>query len=201
MSQKSRPTLLSMMTCALIVSVSILIGHAFADTSIPIMTHDQREQIFSKAPSLQGTSSSNYYFAIIITPTGFQETNVVLSPLNYTALKNSVAFFTACGGFNNGLCEPPVATTAAPTTNYCPLAQMILLNQGDYISKLYNATSGKDLTGFIYPAYCYAETGPNPINGQGIPAIPEFGQTAAIVLAVIVSFAIVITHRMDLKKR
>lgn len=149
---------------------------AYADTNstkIPIMSPLQREQIFDKLPNFQG-GNINYFFEIIITPTGVKETNVVLSQSNYTALKNNVAFFTACGGFNNGLCQPPVITSSSPTTNYCPLALKILLNQDGYISKLYNVTKGVDLTGYVYPSYCYTETGPNPINGQGIPSVPEF---------------------------
>ena len=171
----------------IVVAISFTSNVAFADsnsTKIPIMSKQQREQIFNRVPNFQGTNI-NYFFEIIITPTGSQEKNVVLSPLNYTAIKNNVGFFTACGGFNNGLCEPPVVTSSSPTTNYCPLALMILNNQDGYISKLYNVTKGLDLTGYVYPSYCYPETGPNPINGNNTPAIPEFPFAAGVLIFVI----------------
>src|SRR6185437_6052482 len=161
---------------------------AFADSKIPIMSKAQREQVFNRVPNFQG-SNFNYFFQIIITPTGVQENNVVLAPLNYTAIKNNVGFFTACGGFNNGLCEPPVVTTSPPTSNYCPIAKMILVNQDCYLNKTYTVSSNgtviKDLTGFIYPSYCYTETGPNPINGNSIPSVPEFPIAAGILIFVI----------------
>lgn len=178
----------------LCVVVTFSSYEAFGDSKIPIMSHDQREQVFSRVPNFQG-SNINYFFQIIITPTGVQANDVTLDQKNYTALKNNVGFFTACGGFNNGLCEPPVVTSNSPTMNYCPLAKMILVNQDGYLNKTYtvlaNGTLIKDLTGFIYPSYCYTETGPNPINGNHIVPVPEF-PVNTLVLVAIFSIAILI---------
>lgn len=157
----------------IVVAISITSNSAFGD--IPIMSKAQRDQVFNRVPNFQG-SNIDYFFKIIITPTGAQLNNVIVDQKNYTAIKNNVGFFTACGDFNNGLCEPPVVTTAVPTINYCPIAKMILLNQDGYLNKTYtissNGTVIKDLTTYIYPVYCHAETGPNPINGD--ISIPEF---------------------------
>lgn len=138
---------------------------AFSDPNF-IQSPQDRAKLFQKL-QLSQSSNSSYLFSIIITPTGAKQTNVILSPDNLTAIKNNVAFFTACGDFNNGLCQPPVLTTANPNSNYCPLAKFILTNQDGYLSKLYNQTSGKDLTPLVYPNYCFVETGSNPVNGQG----------------------------------
>lgn len=158
------------------------------------MSHDQREEIFNKVPQFQGVV--NYFFHIIITPTGVQANDITLDQKNYTALKNNVGFFTACGGFNNGLCEPPVVTQNSPTMNYCPLAKMILINQDGYMNKTYtvstNGTVIKDLTGFIYPSYCYTETGPNPINGNNIVPVPEFPSGVIVSIFVIAIFGFLI---------
>lgn len=152
-------TLISVFLASLTVPV-----FASADPNF-IQSPQERAKIFQKLQLLQ-SSNSNYLFSIIITPTGEKQNNIVLSPDNLTAIRNNVAFFTACGTFDNGLCQPPVLTTATPT-NYCGLALWILNNQDGYLSKLYNTTSGKDLTPLVYPNYCFAETGKNPINGQG----------------------------------
>lgn len=162
----------------LLMAMMILgIHYASADTGIHIMSPQERNQIFSQTQNFQLGNNINYQFSIIITPTGTKETNVILSQDNYTALKNNVAFFTACGTFNNGLCQPPITTTASPTSNYCPLAKLILTNQDGYLSKLYNQTSHLDLTSFVYPVYCHSETGPNPINGDSSNTVQNISVT------------------------
>lgn len=183
---------------SMMIVCAFVTNEALADDSkIPIMSKAQREQVFSKTPNFQG-ANVNYFFELIITPTGVQLKNTVLDPMNYTAIKNNVGFFTACGGFNNGLCEPPVVTTSPPTSNYCPIAKMILVNQDGYLNKTYTVSSNgtviKDLTGFIYPSYCYAETGPNPINGKGISSIPEFPVGLVVFTAIFVG--VVLLGRM-----
>lgn len=175
---------LAVLALVIVVAISITSYSAFGDT--PIMSKAQRDQLFNKVPNFQA-NNINYFFQIIITPTGVQQNNVILDQKNYTAIKNNVGFFTACGGFNNGLCEPPVITTASPNSNYCPIALMILENQDTYITKLYNTTSGLDLTDYVYPPYCYSETGPNVVNGKGVPSVPEFNMTGLVSIIAILS--------------
>lgn len=171
----------------IILAIGFVVSPAFADSNIPIMSHDQREQVFNKVPNFQG-SNIDYFFKLIITPTGVQLNNAIVDQKNYTALKNNVGFFTACGDFNNGLCEPPVVTTASPTINYCPVALMILKNQDGYLNKTFtvaaNGTVIKDLTNYIYPSYCYTETGPNPINGNNVIPVPEFNTMTGLITAI-----------------
>jgi len=188
----------------MIICASVTYEVLADDSKIPIMSKAQREQIFQKTPNFQG-SNLNYFFKIIITPTGAKVENIVVDYLNYTALKNNVGFFTACGDFNNGLCEPPVITSANPTSNYCPIAKMILVNQDGYLNKTYTVSSNgtviKDLTDFIYPSYCYGETGPNTINGKTIPAVPEFpmGDTIFLIgITMMISFSLILAKRMKI---
>lgn len=139
----------------------------------------------------------NYFFTLIETPTGASLVNIVLSPDNATALKNNVGIFTACGSFDHGLCTPPLTTTASPSIGYCQVAMTILINQDGYLNRTFtiapNGTLIKDLTHFVYPDSCLAETGQNPYSPITIKPtpIPEFGGLAYIVTGL--SFAVIIS--------
>ena len=84
--------------------------------------------------------------------------SVIVSDDNYTNIKNNVGVESL---------ENIHTVSSSPNTNYCPLGLFTLNNQDGYLYKVYNNQTGLDLTAFMYPSYCYPETGKNPINGQG----------------------------------
>lgn len=77
-------------------------------------------------------------------------------------------------------------TSAAADLDYCQTANYILLHQGtpEYLNKLYNMSRGINLTNYVYPIWCQVESGPNPIDGNhsGIIPVPEFSQSAALLI-------------------
>jgi len=139
------------------------------------------------------STSSNWHVEIHLPQNGAQTIDGVFSSDNFTSLKSNPAVMAVVNIYT---------TTASPSLNYCPNAKYILENQGtpQYLDRFYNVSKGVDLTGYVYPSYCYIESGANPINGQGIPAVPEFGYTVAVVAAIAVLSAIVFTTRRDMRK-
>lgn len=173
----------------------VLCGHSTPIDRIPIFSH---VGVLGNAKSF----ITNYSFALIEMPDGLSFTNVVLSGDNTTALKNNVAIFSACGSFVDDLCQPAVPTTQPVTTNYCPLAKSILLNQGTSISYTFvevNGTITKDLTHFVYPDYCLPETGQNPYSPIVPTPVPEFGDVLFIVMVVAIVSGIAITSSQNRK--
>lgn len=70
------------------------------------------------------------------------------------------------------------------TTNYCPFGLYTLTHQDGYLIKLYDNSKSLDLTGYVYPAFCHIETGPNPIDGDSsISSIPEFPTIPLVLLS------------------
>ena len=108
---------------------------------------------------------------------------IILDDKNQTALKNNVAVMAVKN----------IHTTSAPvTSNYCPVAKFVLLGQGDYIPKRIPF----NMTGFVYPSYCYGETGPSPFP------VPEFKQTASIfvISTIIITLVARLAHKKATKQ-
>lgn len=121
----------------------------------------------------QSSPSTDEVFTIILPDNNSPHIIGIFSPDNFTKLQNNIATMAVVN---------ITPTNAPPNLNYCPVARAILEGQDGYLYLIYNKTSGKDLTDDVYPPSCYAETGPNPINGHGATPVPEFGPISAIVL-------------------
>jgi len=105
------------------------------------------------------------------------------SPDNYTHVQNNVAVISIQNSYK---------TTENLTLNYCPTALTVLLSQGtpEYMDKFYNATTGLDLTGGIYPKWCHRESGVNPINGDNTIVVPEFPLFDKTIISLAIAFVI-----------
>lgn len=112
---------------------------------------------------------------------------VVLSSSNYTLAEQAPVLEAM---------ENIAQTGSNPTTGYCPFGYYTLTHQGTDINLLYNATSGLDLTGFVYPPQCYIETGPNPIDNNGATTVPEFGDMVNVLLFVGIIITILISSQI-----
>lgn len=123
----------------------------------------------------QSNTQPNYSFTIILPNNTSAHITGILSNSNYTALKNNIATMAVIN---------IVPTNSPANLNYCPVALAILNGQDGYLNLVYNTTRNLDLTPMIYPDYCFVETGPNPIDGNGIIPVPEF-PTSLLVLMII----------------
>lgn len=109
---------------------------AFADSHPQVlgnMTQQERQQLFAQMSTQPNAQvSGNFFIMILKTPAGPELDNFVINSTDLIKLQNNVGIFTVCGGFNNGLCQPPVFTQAQPTNGYCQLAWLIHLNEDGY---------------------------------------------------------------------
>lgn len=153
----------------------------------------QSHHCYSFSPQLNQNSGTNEHVEIHLPANGAQTIDGILSPDNFTSLKANPAVMAVVNIYT---------TTASPTLNYCPNALYILQNQGtpEYLNKFYDVSKGLDLTGYVYPAYCYVESGNNPINGNGSQTVPEFGPVAALTLAIAVLSLVVFTAKREIRK-
>jgi hypothetical protein len=143
----------------------------------------------------QATPFPNYEFDIMM-PTGSCDitgsfapgggclgSSIILSNDNFTDLKSGVGTESVIN---------IQSTSNAPTTGYCKLALYILTNQDGYLNRIYNSTTGVDLTPLVYPSYCWAETGPNLVDGKGPVPSPEFGFNMLPLIFTLVTFAAIL---------
>ena len=115
---------------------------------------------------------------------------VKLSVPNYTHLQQNPGVFSV----------ENIANTGSPNVNYCPIGMFTLLHEDGYLYKVFNNQTGLDLTDYMYPSFCYSETGANPWNGHSVVPVPEFPQVGIIVLAIAVLSLIIFTTKSEIKK-
>lgn len=151
------------------------------------MTYQERQQMFLQISKPNELSGGNYFIMILKTPAGPELDNFVINATDLDKLRNNVGIFTVCGSIQNGLCMPPVFTQSHPTNNYCDLAIFIHFSEDGYDNKpVGNSTIFVATTP---PTYC------------SIQHVPEFGQTVAIISAIAVMTAILITAKSGLMVR
>ena len=131
---------------------------------------------------------TSYHVTIILPNSTFPHIDKIISKDNFTSLQNNIATMAVVNIY---------PTNAQPSSNYCPIAKEILLGQDGYLGLIYNQTTNKDMTSFVYPPYCYIETGKNPINGQGLIPSPEFPGILFLIMGISVMSVIAVTalHR------
>lgn len=129
------------------------------------------------------STNPNWHFTAVFPQNEAPQVDAIVSNGNWTAWKNDIAVMWVGN----------IYTTSHPvTSNFCPPSLLSLVHQDGYLYKFYNKTSSFDNTSLIYPVYCHAETGPNPINGDA--TVPEFPFAVPVLLVGMIS--LIVFHRL-----
>jgi hypothetical protein len=177
-----------------VTSACLLFSNAYA-IDFSVCEANPSHHCYSFSPKLNEKGGLNTHVTMFLPNNGAATIDGIYSPDNYTHLQNNIAVISV---------QNIYSTTSTPTLNYCPTSEYILENQGTptYLNKFYDGTpnDASDLTSLIYLPYCYAETGPNPINGDSIIPVPEFGSILVVTLAIAVLSMVVFTAHREIRK-
>lgn len=142
-----------------------------------------------------GTANPNEFITANFPQNGSPVVEGVLSHDNFTKFENAV-----------GVARVTFSTTTMPVSlNLCPVDKLELESQDGYLGQyFYNTTRIPvlNLTHYIYPDFCYAETGPNPIDHSYIKptTVPEFGAVVQVIgLIAIIGSNIIIAKAKGLR--